>query len=144
MIALIQTALNHDIEQAEAFMLDLPQCQCELVERFAPGVYLRELTMPAGAFIIGHEHKTEHFNVVLTGRALVSIAGEVSEIVAPATFVSKPGIRKVLYIIEDMTWQTVHPTDETDPEKLEAALIVKSAAWQDYAQQIKILQEAIK
>jgi hypothetical protein len=37
--------------------------------------------------------------------------------------VSKAGVQKVLYILTDMTWQTVHVTDETDLEKLEELLI---------------------
>lgn len=86
--------------------------------------------MRAGTFVIGHEHKTEHFNIVLTGRASVMLEdGKVQEIVAPCTFVSHAGVRKVLYIHEDMIWQTVHPTEETDVDKLEAALIVKSVSF---------------
>jgi hypothetical protein len=48
---------------------------------------------------------------------------------APCTFVSGPGVRKALYIIEDMRWATVHPTKETNIEKLESKLVVKSRGW---------------
>lgn len=101
-----------------------PQVECPLVHRFAPGVYLREIFMPAGSIVIGKIHKTRHFNVVLKGRChLVSEDGSVVELVAPCTFVSDAGVQKVLYIDEDTVWQTVHPTSETDLDKLDAELI---------------------
>jgi quercetin dioxygenase-like cupin family protein len=118
------------IARAEAALIDLPQLDLPLTHRFAPGLYFREIFMPQGALVIGHEHKTEHFNVVLTGKAMVQIDGKVEIIAAPSVFVSKPGIRKVLYILEDMRWATLHPTDETDIAKLEDLLIIKSPVWQ--------------
>ena len=119
-------APNAAIERLEGRLLSLPQVPMPLTHRFAPGVYLREIFMPAGTFVIGHEHKTEHFNVVLSGRARVLIEGAVVEIKGPAVFVSKPGVRKVLMILEDMRWATVHPTTETDLARLESELIIKS------------------
>jgi hypothetical protein len=53
----------------------------------------------------------------------------VERIVGPCVFVSGAGVRKVLFIEETMTWLTVHPTEETDVEKLEEALVEKSGAW---------------
>lgn len=105
---------------------------CPLIHRFAPGVYLREIFMPKGQFIIGQRHNTEHFNIVLKGRARVKMDDGVIEIVAPCTFVSKPGVRKVLYILEDMVWQTIHPTDETNLDKLQELLIEKTEAFEDH------------
>jgi hypothetical protein len=113
-----------------------PQVPCPVTHRFAPGVYLREIFMPAGTIVIGAEHRTEHFNVVLTGRARLQVAGQWEEIAAPCTFVSKPGVQKTLRILEDMRWQTIHPTTKTDPEELEAELIVVT----DQYRRAKVLQ----
>lgn len=118
-----------DIPKLETGLLQCEQVECPLVHRFAPGVYLREIFMPAGSFVLGHEHVTGHFNVILSGRARVLIDGKVREIQAPFTFKSEPGIRKALYVLEDMIWQTIHPTDETDVEKLEAMLVKPSAEY---------------
>jgi quercetin dioxygenase-like cupin family protein len=115
-----------DIPKLENSMLSMEQVDCSLVHRFAPGVYLREIFMPAGSFVLGHEHNTEHLNIVIRGRARVLIDGVIQEIVAGDTFVSGAGVRKTLYILEDTVWQTVHPTDETNVEKLETLLITKS------------------
>lgn len=116
--------------QAEAALLDLPQVNIPVAHRFAPGVYLREVLIPAGTFVIGHEHKTEHFNVVLSGTVILFHGdGKIESISGPAIFVSKPGVRKVLFSWTDTRWTTIHPTEETDIEKLEDALIVKTAQW---------------
>ena len=75
--------------------------------------------MPAGSIIVGKPHKTEHLCIMLQGRMkLLMKDGEVRELVAPMTFVGKPG-RKIAYIIETVVFQNVFATDETDIEKLE-------------------------
>jgi len=128
------------IEAVEARLLDLPQVNCPLKHQFAPGVYFREVFMPKGTFVIGHEHQTEHFNVVLSGKASVLCDGVVMDIAAPHVFVSQPGVRKILYIKEDMRWATVHPTTETDLDILEPLLIRKSAAFENHAQAVAALK----
>lgn len=96
------------------------QIEMPVVHEFAPGVYIRTIFMPAGTFVMGKSHKTEHFNIIETGKCKLMMDGEMSIIEAPDRFVSKAGVKKILYIIEDMTWSTVHVTNETDLEKLEA------------------------
>lgn len=116
----------------EAVLLKVPQADCPVTHRFAPGVYAREIFMPAGTVVVGHEHKTEHFNIISKGRASVRIGDAIEEIIAPCTFVSKPGVRKALFIKEDMVWTTIHVTEETDLQKLEDLLIVKSHQWLEH------------
>jgi hypothetical protein len=101
-----------------------PQTDCPVVHRFAPGVYLREVHMPADTIVIGKIHKTEHFNILVKGACLiVHDDGRREELRAPMAFVSKAGVQKVLYITEDMIWMTVHVTAETDMARLESELI---------------------
>lgn len=119
------------IEELEGALLSVPgstECRYELKHLFAPGVYIREIHMPEGEFIIGAEHTTEHFNTVLKGRASVIMEGELHHIQAPACFVSRAGVRKVLKIHEPCVWQTIHPnpTDSRDTAALEAGLCVMS------------------
>lgn len=100
------------------------QTTCPLKHYFAPGVYLREIFMPAGTIVIGKIHKTEHLNLIERGVvAIVHDNGSTEILRAPHTFVSKPGVQKVLYIQEDTVWKTIHPTNERDLEHLEALLI---------------------
>lgn len=102
----------------------MPQVDCPVEHQFAPGVYLRTIFMPADTIVIGKVHKTEHFNIVSQGSAvLVHMDGTRETLSAPCSFVSRPNVHKVLYILEDMIWSTIHPTHETDLDVLEAELI---------------------
>jgi len=82
--------------------------------------------MPQDTFVIGKIHKTEHFNVVLKGKARVYMDGVVSDIEAPCIFASGVGVQKVLYIVEEMVWATIHATNETDIAVLESELVHNS------------------
>jgi quercetin dioxygenase-like cupin family protein len=136
------------VENLEKYLLQQEQVDCPVTHRFAPGIYLREIFMPAGAVVIGHRHKTEHFNIVIRGVAHVTMGGgEVKTLKAGETFVSKPGVRKCLIIEEDTVWQTVHPIQfqggaylsEEDQKKLisflEPELIDKSDTWLEHEKQ---------
>jgi hypothetical protein len=123
---------NYDLKQIEELekqLLPLQQVEVPLEHMFAPGVYARQVEMPADTFIIGHQHNTEHFNIILTGRASVMMDGVVHEVKAPAILKSGIGVRKILYIHETMRWITIHPTHETDVQRLEDMLVVKSDAF---------------
>lgn len=124
-----RAAFQARVSALGAHLAELPQTGCHLVHRFAPGVYLREIHMPADTIVIGKVHKTEHFNVLIQGACLiVHDDGRREELRAPLTFVSQAGVQKVLYILEDMIWQTIHVTPETDMQKLEAE-IVEPCEW---------------
>ena len=79
----------------------MAQVECSLKHHFAPGVYVREIFMPAGSVIIGKIHRTEHFNIIQQGAVSLFGDGTCEYLRAPHTFVSKPGVQKVLYIHED-------------------------------------------
>lgn len=133
------------VNQIEGELLRLPQVECPVTHGFSPGVYLRTISMPAGTIVIGHKHRTKHFNVLLRGAAKVIIDGEVKELRAPLVFESEAGVRKVLYILEDCDWATIHATDETDVAKLEEDLIEKSPEFLEHsrleAEKLKALVE---
>lgn len=98
------------------------QVDCPVTHFFGPGVYIRECTMPANTRIIGHIHKESHTNVMLTGKLLMLLEDGSTELfAAPMVYVAPPG-RKVALIVEDVTWQNIYATDETNIEILEALL----------------------
>lgn len=102
------------IDDLEASMMEFPDELIEgpLVHRFTDGMYIREIFMPAGSLWTSKIHKTEHPYVVSYGKAAVSIdAQEWYEITAPYTGITKPGTRRVLYILEDCIWTTFHRID---------------------------------
>lgn len=103
--------------------LQLPQAVCSISHFFGPGIYIREARVSAGIFAIGQIHKTSCVNVFIKGRVTVINDDKTTkELVAPMTFVSPPG-RNIGYIHEDMIWQNIYATDETDIEKLEAMFL---------------------
>jgi hypothetical protein len=119
------------VQVLENAFLQQPQVDCPVVHRFGPNIYIREVTIPAGSLSIGHYQTTTHLNIMLTGRVtMVNEDGSHTELVAPQTFVSKPG-RKIGYIHETIVWQNIYATDETDVEKLEAMFLDKSETWQE-------------
>ena len=126
---------NHGaaLEHIEGAMLKMPQVECAVINRFGPGIYIRELHIPAGTTLIGHAHKTPHSFMVLSGRLqMFNDDGSSYEIVAPAFLVADTG-RKVAFAQEDTIVQNIHATDETDIQKLEELLIEKSQTFLDHS-----------
>lgn len=108
------------------------QVDCPVVHRFGPNIYIREVTIEADTFSIGHYQKTEHLNIMLAGKVtMVNEDGSKTYLEAPQTFVAKPG-RKIGYIHEKMIWQNVYSTNETDIAKLEEMFLDKSITWQEH------------
>jgi hypothetical protein len=127
----LQIITEEKVQTLEKHFLNEKQADCPVTHRFAPNIYIREVFIPAGTFSIGHYQTTEHLNIMLKGRVtMVNEDGSHTEITAPQTFVAKPG-RKIGYIHEDMIWQNVYSTNETDIEKLEAMFLFKSITWQE-------------
>lgn len=128
-----------NISSLQKEMLKHEQVDCPVIHRFSPGLYIREVFLPTGAFAIGHFQKTEHLNVFLKGKVrMLNNDGSVSELSAPMIFTGKPG-RKCGYIVEDVVWMNVYPTDETDVEKLEEMFLDKELHFEEL-QSIKTKQ----
>ena len=114
---------------------------------FSDGTYVRAVLMKASnPLIVGHKHNTRHINVVMTGKALVSQNGDVQLVQAPSVFESQAGVRKSLYILEDMIWLTVHPNPEgeEDNAKLEERFITKTDNFIEFQKERETLLNAVK
>lgn len=122
-----------DIEAFEAHMLTLPQVECPVEHIFGPGIYIRQVFMPAGTIVIGHSHKIPSLNMVLSGKLALLEDGVRREITAPYIFTSKEG-RKVAYVLEDCVFQNIYATEETDLDKLEEMCVEKSSAYMEALQ----------
>lgn len=125
--------LVEDIERVMG--TELLQIDCPLKHHFSEGVYVREITMPTGSLILGHEHRTTHLNMISKGACiLVDLdTKEGIRIQAPYTFESKAGVRKLLYITEECVWSTVHINKDntTSIEELESMLIIESNTYKE-------------
>ena len=134
MSELVPFASQQSLQQVEVLehgFLQQEQQDCPVVHRFGPGIYIREVTIPAGTFSIGHYQKTTHLNNMVAGKVImVGEDGSKTELVAPQTFVCGPG-RKIGLILETMIWQNIYATNETDIEKLESMFLEKSQTWEN-------------
>lgn len=116
---------SEKIDEVVEILKQCEQPEMPVTHRFSPGIYCREIFMPAlpdgGTLVVGHIHKTKHQNIVLTGKAIVTIGDERLEITAPFVFESDAGAQKLLHIIEDMRWLTIHanPDNITDIPTIE-------------------------
>jgi hypothetical protein len=104
--------------------------ECFLEHFFSDKIYVRQITMPGGAFVKGERHKTSHLNCVARGRVIIYdmklgklIAIDATE--RPVIFESMAGVSKTLYIHEETVWQTIHenPYDCRNVPELEELLV---------------------
>jgi hypothetical protein len=116
-------------EQILAFqgeLEQLPQVDCPLTHTFAPGMYSREIFLPAGTFIVGKIHKHAHLNIVTKGRVTVVTEfgrREIHVTAGPITFTSDAGSKRALYVHEDAIWITIHAVQSTDLAEIEREII---------------------
>jgi hypothetical protein len=97
--------------------------KCPLTHHFAPGLYAREIFIPAGILIIGKIHRHAHVNTISKGHVVVATEFGMMEMKAPHSFISQPGVKRAVLALEDTIWTTYHPTDETDLDKIEEYVI---------------------
>jgi len=112
---------REDIQSLQEAMLDF---RCDMPEAehfFAPGMYGRRLTIPAGMLVVGKIHKHSHLMMVLKGRAKVITEFGFDIVEAGHVSVSQPGAKRVVETIEETTFVTVHhnPEDVEDLEVIE-------------------------
>jgi quercetin dioxygenase-like cupin family protein len=98
-----------------------------LVHMFAPGIYVRQITLPKDSICVGKIHKYEHPNFLMSGKVkVVTEDGGYEILEAPMVMISPAGTKRAVHALEDTVWVTVHATNETDLEKIEDEVIAKS------------------
>lgn len=106
------------VQGIEDELARLPQVECLVRHLFARGMYIREMTIPAGTLATGAVHKTEHLTMIVKGRVTIFSESGEREYTAPATLVSRAGSKKAALAHEDTVLITMHNTFETDVNKL--------------------------
>lgn len=94
----------------------------KLTHTFLPGLYVRQIYMPAGSVLTTKIHKMEHPFFVLQGSVSVYSEKDGPQLVSgPYRGITVPGTRRLLVVHEDVVWITVHPNPEniTDVETLD-------------------------
>lgn len=116
------------IKQIEEALAALPQADMPVRHHFTPGLYCREIHMPAGTMATSMEHKTEHPFILSAGVVeVIDSHGNAELLQAPHFGITKPGTKRVLRVLADAVWTTFHATGETDVVKIGEAILVPTA-----------------
>lgn len=100
----------------------------KLTHHFEPGMYIREMTIPAEMLFIGRPHLMGHRCELVSGRILLITEDAKTHMEAPAELWSKPGYMMCLYSKTEVVGRTYHPVDESfhwvraDVQQLEAKI----------------------
>ena len=100
------------------------QIDVPVQHHFAPGVYMRQMDAAGGTLVVSKMHRTEHMNILLKGSLTVATEDGIQLMTAPCVLKSMPGTKRIGYFHEDSSWITIHPTSDTDLEKIEQQVIV--------------------
>lgn len=116
-----------DVDELEKDLLALPQADFKTSHYFGPGVYIREVVLPAGIIAIGHHQKFSQLNIVLSGSVAMVDGDHVKTVTAPCIFTGPPG-RKCGLVMTETVWLNVYPNPDnvTEIEKLESIWLEKS------------------
>jgi len=107
------------IDEVEGVIGMMPLVDCKLIHRFTPGMYIRDLFMPAGTIATTKIHRTEHPFEVVSGTIHIMLNGEVQKIEGPYLGITMPGTRRILYCITDVVWRTFHVNQDDCRDLLE-------------------------
>lgn len=96
-----------------------------VTHHFSDNIYCREIFMPAGSVVVGKKHATRHLNVVLSGECEIWTVQEHMHLKAGAIFESMAGVQKVVKMITDVRFLTIHynPDELREESQLEGKYI---------------------
>ena len=121
------------MEEIKNFLMnpDMDQAELPLKHSFAPGVYAREMEIPAGTLLIGKIHKHRHHNFLMKGSIIVLTEAKGVELLqAPLMIVSEEGTQRIGYAVTDTVWTTIHENEDNseDLDVIEQRTVVKTKA----------------
>lgn len=120
--------IRKGIEWMQGEIQKLEQTPIHTRHLFPKDLYVREIFIPKGTVLIGRIHRSEYVEIVFCGEVDIYTEDGIKTVKAPATFVTKPGRKRMGLTLEDTLWTSVHPnpTNETNLEKLDAELLAET------------------
>lgn len=111
---------TNSIDELALFVTEnLPVIELKLKHTFAGGVYMREMFVPKGVLMVGKVHLTADPYVLVSGSMRVfTPEGGVVTLTAPLTGITKAGIKKVGYVLEDSHWINYHKLTDAEEEAI--------------------------
>jgi quercetin dioxygenase-like cupin family protein len=114
---------REQVDRLQAEMAAMPQAELVTEHQFSPGMYMRKLYRPAGTLIVGKVHKEPHFFLCAKGEIIAWTENGMKRLQAGDVIESKPGTKRVTLAVTDAIGITIHRTDKTDLDEIEAELI---------------------
>jgi len=127
-MSLVTQVSKEQIERLQKEMAVLPQLELVTEHSFSPGMYLRKVYRPAGTLIVGKVHKEPHFFLCAKGEIIAWTEGGMKHLYAGDVIESKLGTKRVTLAVTDSIGVTIHRTDKTDLDDIEAELIEPDTA----------------
>jgi hypothetical protein len=119
----IKVSSKEAIGRLQAEMVKMPQVELKTEHYFSNGMYCRKVFRPAGTIIVGKVHKADHIFLCAQGEILVSTENGMKKLCAGDIIESKLGTKRVTLALTDAIGITIHKTDKTDLDEIEAELI---------------------
>ena len=115
---------REQIEQLQAEMVKMPQAELQTEHYFSEsGMYCRKVFRPAGTLIVGKVHKHHHLFLCAMGEIIAWTENGMKRLQAGDVVESKPGTKRVTLAVSDAIGITIHRTDKTDLDEIEAELV---------------------
>jgi len=114
---------REQIDALHQHMLGMPQAELQTEHHFSPGMYMRKVFRPAGTLIVGKVHKAPHFFICAAGEIIAWTETGMRHLKSGDVVESQPGTKRVTLALTDAVGITVHKTDNTDLDVIEAELI---------------------
>ena len=104
-------------------IIDIPELPIK--HDFADQLYLRQMTMQEGQFVVGAIHNHKHIWFLMKGKITVNDNGEIIDHIAPCYMVSEPGSQRIIYAHEHSIFVNVHKnlSNNKDIKSLEEELV---------------------
>jgi quercetin dioxygenase-like cupin family protein len=115
---------REQIERLQHEVAKMPQAELPTEHYFSEaGMYCRKVFRPAGTLIVGKVHKQHHLFLCAMGEIIAWTENGMRRLQAGDVVESKPGTKRVTLATTDAIGITIHKTDKTDLDEIEAELI---------------------
>lgn len=129
---------------AEGQQVVQDKTECPVTHHFEPGMYVREMRIPANTWFIGRPHLLGHRCELVSGTMKLITANGSQELHSGAELVSQPGYMMVLFAITHLVGRTYHPNPDEcrDLDVLEARAFESLPSIIARVEQMKLLKGA--
>ena len=115
-----------------------------LVHKFADGMYIRQLTVPARTMTITKIHSQTHPFFILKGDLIIYSERGWQKVHAPYSGITQAGTKRMIWHETEVVITTVHRTNEMELDKIEADIISEDFEELDNKLELAKLIESFK